>query len=146
MMEDSAFARRFGLWTYEEGQARVLQTVLDILNKRDFKAKAKELVVTEFEKRLSVCMEQIADLRDPASSGRAEAQAAVGIQTKVAELQRALGRWFSNFVSEQVGRDPWLVPPPPDLRAALAERSDGDSRGSSPRSAEGAGGSRARLP
>lgn len=141
MMEDSALARWVGLWTYEDGQARVLQTVLDILNKPDFQAKAKELVMTEFEKRLGLCIEQLADIRDPTTSGRAEAQAAVGIQTKVSELQRALGRWFSNFVSDQVGRDPWLVPPPADLRAALAERTCEGTPRPSPR-----GGARSRSP
>jgi len=123
--EDSALAKNLGIWTYQEAQDIVAQTVLDILNKRDFRAKAKELVMQEFTRRLQACMEELADLRDPAASSRAEARTALGIQARVAELQRTLGAWFSHFVGKQVGRDPWLVPPPTDLRTALATRPEG---------------------
>jgi hypothetical protein len=133
--EDSALAKNLGIWTFEEGQICAAQTVLDILNKQDFQAKAKELVLHEFQRRLEACMNQLADIRDPAASTREEARAALSIQARVAELQRALSLWFSNFVGSQVGRDPWLVTPPIDLRAHLdagaqgtAEKSTSTSR------------------
>lgn len=72
-------------------------------------------------------MEQLADLRDPSASSRAEAQAALGIQERIAELQKTLAQWFSHFVKVQVGRDPWLVAPPQDLREALSRRAENNA-------------------
>jgi len=141
MLPDSALGRKVGLWDYEDGQMRAAQTVLDILNKPEFQAKAKELVRSEFERRLRVCIDQLADLRDPSTSSAPEAQAALGIQHRVAELQRALSSWFSRFVNEQVGRDPWLVQPPADLRAALDAESASPAASPSP-----CGASPARVP
>jgi len=132
---ETDLARNIGVWTYEDGQLRVAQTVLDVINRRAFQAKAKDLVMVEFRRRLRACMEQLADLRDPSLSTRPEARAAMGIQARVGELQRSLGKWFSHFVCDQVGRDPWLVPPPEDLRTALSgdtvvADSSSDSEGS----------------
>jgi len=114
----SELARNIGIWTHEEGQARAAQTVLDVINKKEFQEKAKEMIFGEFQRRLQSCMEQLADLRDPSASNQPEAKAAMNIQLKVAELQRTLSVWFSHFVTDQVSSDPWLVPPPPDLKAA----------------------------
>ncbi|CAE8706667.1 unnamed protein product, partial [Polarella glacialis] len=119
LFEDSDLARNIGAWTYEDGQIRVAQTVLDILNKRDFQARAKGLVLQEFQKRLQACLDQLSSIRDPSASACEEAQAALGIQARVSELQLSLSNWFKHFVVDQVGRDPWLVAPPHDLRAAL---------------------------
>ncbi|CAE7548870.1 unnamed protein product [Symbiodinium sp. CCMP2456] len=71
-------------------------------------------------------------LRDASQSSRQEAATAISIQARIASLQHSLTIWFNHFVSGQLGRDPWLVPPPDDLRAALdaertSEASDADS-------------------
>jgi len=126
MMEGTDLARHVGAWSYEDGKIRAAQAVLDILNKKEFQAQAKELVKAEFAKRLRTCMDELADLRDPNTSTSPEAEEARGIQAKVADLQGALSRWFKRFVERQVGRDPWLVAPPEDLRVALLEPSTND--------------------
>ena len=83
LFEDSVLAKNMGVWTPEEAQMRAAQTVLDILNKPDFQEKAKGMVLTEFERRLGSCLDQLADLRDPSTSDKPEAKEALSIQLRV---------------------------------------------------------------
>lgn len=119
LLEDTPLAKNLGVWSFEDGQLKAAQTVLDVLNQPEFQKRAKDVVLQQFEQRLRACMDQLAALRDPNASSRAEARTARGIQERVADLQRSLSQWFMHFVSDQVGRDPWLVPPPKDLQDAL---------------------------
>lgn len=99
LFEDTALARNMGFWNFDDGKERAMQTVLDILNKPDFQAQAKELVQAEFDRRLRSCLEQLADLRDPSASDLPEARQARKLQDRLTELQRALSGWSTLGVS-----------------------------------------------
>lgn len=119
--EDSPSAKAVGAWNHTEAKKNALQIVLDICNSPEFQLKAKELVLQDFERRLKSCMDKFADFRDPhlVAASREAARDSIALQAKIADIQRSVDCWFFHFANQQICRDPWLIPPPNALHAAL---------------------------
>lgn len=87
-------------------QVDAKQLVLHVLNRSDVQAHAKELVQAEFDRRMRCCLGRLAHIQD--------------LSQRLSRLRQCMSDWFTRFADEQVGRDPWLQPPPEELRDALA--------------------------
>ncbi|CAJ1349099.1 unnamed protein product [Effrenium voratum] len=124
-LEDSQ--SRLGSWSYEEAQRRAVEMVLEILSRPDFQTKAKETVLEEFQRCLTTSLAELSEARDASASSSSEAQAAVSLQARVKELQESLSSWFNHFVTEQLSRDPWLIPAPENLRLAMESEEKAES-------------------